>query len=62
MIKCPNCKNGYLIIIDVTFDDSDIGKGGERFIESTTCGKFEIILYRNPPKNWYLKNNKKDLG
>lgn len=31
-------------------------KRGERFIECLKCGKFEIVLYRNPPENWYFKN------
>lgn len=57
IIKCPNCEKGYLITRDVAFDDDDITKGGERYIECSRCNKFEIVLYRTPPMNWYIKNN-----
>lgn len=57
IIKCPHCEKGDLIIKDVAFDDKEISKGGERFIECPACGNFEIVLYRNPPENWYLRNN-----
>jgi len=56
VIECPKCKEGILFFIDVAFDDNNINKGGERIIECEKCGKYEIVLYRNPPRNWYLKN------
>ena len=46
IVSCPNCQEGFLIIKDVAFNDEDISKGGERFIECPICGKFEIVLYR----------------
>ncbi|MFH7015481.1 hypothetical protein [Flavobacterium sp. FlaQc-47] len=55
IVSCPNCEKGNLIK-DVAFNDNQISKGGERFIECRACGKFEIVLYRNPPENWYLNN------
>lgn len=42
----------------VAFDENEISKGGERFIECLVCGKVEIVLYRKSPGNWYSKNNK----
>jgi len=56
IVACPNCQQGFLTIKDVAFNDEDISKGGERFIECPICDKFEIVLYRIPPKNWYSKN------
>lgn len=56
IIECPKCNEGILFFMDVAFDDNDIKKGGERIIECNKCGKFEIVLYRNPPQNWYTKN------
>ncbi|WP_338839055.1 hypothetical protein [Flavobacterium ginsenosidimutans] len=61
-IKCPHCDKGYLITKDVAFDDNEIDKGGERFIECPACGKFEVVLYRIHPENWYSKNNANDLS
>lgn len=62
IIKCPHCSKGYLTTKDIAFDDNQIDKGGERFIECLSCGKFEIVLYRNPPENWYEKNNMNDVS
>jgi uncharacterized C2H2 Zn-finger protein len=55
IIECPNCKKGTLFFTDVAFDNSEINQGGERIIECPNCQKYEAVLYRNPPKNWYLK-------
>ncbi|OOV17660.1 hypothetical protein [Flavobacterium sp. LM4] len=62
IVICPHCEKGNLIVNDVAFDESEINKGGERFIECLTCGKFEIVLYRRPPENWYSKNNTNGLS
>lgn len=56
IIECPNCKEGMLFFTDIAFEDTNIEKGGERIIRCKKCGKFEIVLYRNPPENWYLGN------
>jgi hypothetical protein len=56
VIECPKCKKGLLFFKDIAFDDNNINMGGERVIKCRNCGKFEIVLYRNPPENWYLKN------
>ncbi|TDW52801.1 hypothetical protein EV144_1011494 [Flavobacterium sp. 270] len=56
IVNCPHCKKEDLVIKDVAFNDNEINKVGERFIECLICGKFEIVLYRKPPENWYLKN------
>lgn len=61
VVQCPNCEKGILNVKDVAFDDNNVKKGGERFLECPVCGKFEIVLYRNPPLNWYLKNESNDL-
>jgi hypothetical protein len=57
IIECPKCKKGILYFTDVAFEENDISKGGERIIECGNCRKFEIVLYRTPPINWYKKNN-----
>ena len=57
VISCPNCKNGYLEIRDVAFDENNINKGGERFIECVKCNKLEIVLYRTIPENWFHNNS-----
>ena len=44
-----------LTILDIAFDEKDISKGGERIVECQNCRKFEIVLYRIPPINWYHK-------
>jgi hypothetical protein len=62
IIKCPHCEKGYLITKDVAFDENEIGKGGERYIECPSCGKFEIVLYRNPPENWCKKDDANDIS
>jgi DNA-directed RNA polymerase subunit RPC12/RpoP len=56
VIECPACKMGILSFTDIAFDNNDINKGGERVIECPNCNKFEIVLYRYPPENWYTKN------
>ena len=56
VIKCPSCREGILFCTDIAFDDTDVNKGGERIIECEKCKKFEALLYRNPPGNWYSKN------
>lgn len=58
VIKCPHCEKENLRIKDVAFNENQITNGGERFIECSKCGKFEIVLYRNPPENWYLNHNR----
>ncbi|WP_343615947.1 hypothetical protein [Flavobacterium sp.] len=62
IIICPNCEKGNLIARDIAFDENEVYKGGERFIECLICGKFEIVLYRKPPENWCLKNNANGLS
>ncbi|WP_158975054.1 hypothetical protein [Cellulophaga sp. L1A9] len=57
VIKCPNCKKGILFFTDIAFEENDKNKGGKRIIECGNCGKFEIVLYRQPPENWYQNNN-----
>jgi hypothetical protein len=56
VIICPSCKKGSLNITDVAFDDTNITKGGERYIQCPICKKSEIVLYRIAPENWYSKN------
>ncbi|KQW99027.1 hypothetical protein [Flavobacterium sp. Root420] len=56
VLLCPSCNEGYLQIRDVPFDENNISKGGERFIECPVCKKFEIILYRTIPENWFYNN------
>ena len=52
-VLCPYCQNGFLAIKDIPFDINDVYAGGERFIGCNLCRKYEIVLYRTPPKNWY---------
>jgi uncharacterized Zn finger protein len=59
VISCPSCNYESLKIRDIAFDESDKNKGGERFIECSKCGRFEIVLYRKIPENWSVKNAKK---
>ena len=54
-ILCPNCKQSNLLVIDISFDITNIKKGGERCLKCSNCGKAEFILYRNPPENWFSK-------
>lgn len=55
-VQCPSCKNGYLKVYDVPFDESEVTKGGERYLTCPNCNRTEIILYRKAPENW-LKGN-----
>jgi len=52
---CPICKIGILTVTDIAFDNKNIEKGGERLIQCPHCGVSRIILYRNPPENWFKK-------
>lgn len=53
VISCPSCNMGTLKSRDIAFDELNITKGGERRIECSTCFKFEVVLYRKIPENWF---------
>lgn len=55
IVECPHCHKGSLIVKDVAFDYKHIEKGGERYLICPNCQRFEVILYKFPPSNWYQK-------
>jgi hypothetical protein len=57
IVPCPSCNDGYLQITDVPFSEIDASKGGERYLKCSNCERTEIVLYRNPPDNWMIKQN-----
>jgi len=48
----PNCEDAFLDVKDIYFDELNADLGGERYIFSPKCNKYEAILIRAKTVNF----------